>query len=497
MNPRLAKELRPLLFPWSVAAIAAVGHLAGLASPTFAGGAFGSLLIGLAGTAFVIGVLVLAAMPIAIELQDRTLMLLLTQPTERLRLWKEKILASTVAIVALGIVHGIASGVTGHDHLSLSVILLCAAFALAAICSIGYYTLATRSLLIGIACAVAMPYGIAACFYLIVSFVLGLQIQLSEQATVTLIVVACIAYSMLYIWLSRRQFVQHELRDVAVSRAAEVPAALIPRKLTEILRGRRTGGGANLVRKEISLQKPIFLVSAVFTACWLITLFLMLLRPVWRENLVAVFHGLTATQIVLAVILAGCVSLGDDRALGTAAWHLTLPISARRQWMIKLLVSAGTLVAVAVVLPLLLAMLTSFNARVGLLAMHQHDAPEFVLVGGIVFLLSFWSASMAANTVRAAIMTMLWLFVFGAVMVTAYNFAEQWTGIRSVTIPDAPAHRGVYLNMLLGIAGVAAIALTQSLQQFRRLDVRKTIWLRNAAILATAIFALTIWGALD
>jgi ABC-type transport system involved in multi-copper enzyme maturation permease subunit len=132
MNPRLAKELRPLVLPWSVAALGATGHLAGLANSSFANGAFGSFLIGLAGVAFVVGVLVLAAMPIAIELEARTLALLFTQPMDRLRLWKDKLLAAALAIVALGIVHGFASGVTGHGHLSLPLIVLYAAFALAA-----------------------------------------------------------------------------------------------------------------------------------------------------------------------------------------------------------------------------------------------------------------------------------------------------------------------------------------------------------------------------
>src|SRR2546425_12814719 len=97
MNPRLAKELRPLLWPWGIAALAGAGHLVALANPVFAKGEFGSFLTGLAGVAFVTGVLVLAALPMGVELHDRTLALLLSQPTERTRLWKEKLMAATLA----------------------------------------------------------------------------------------------------------------------------------------------------------------------------------------------------------------------------------------------------------------------------------------------------------------------------------------------------------------------------------------------------------------
>src|SRR6266487_829903 len=62
MNPRLAKELRPLLLAWCVAALAAAGYLVAPTQPLFAKGEFGSFLIGLAGIAFVAGCLLLAAL---------------------------------------------------------------------------------------------------------------------------------------------------------------------------------------------------------------------------------------------------------------------------------------------------------------------------------------------------------------------------------------------------------------------------------------------------
>jgi hypothetical protein len=388
VNPRIAKEFRPLLLPWIVAAFAAAAHFVAFADSMLAKGESGSFLVGFARVAFVTGVLVLSALPVGFELHDRTLMLLLSQPAERTRLWREKLNAATLSVLALTIVHGVASAVTGH--LSNMEAILYAVFAVTAICSVGCHTLAARSVIVGIASAVAAPFAIALGVHLFVYYVLGLRVQLGEEETIALIAIGCTAYSAFSLWFGRRQFTSFELKDAGVPRGAQIPERLVPRKLTEFFRSRPTSAVANLIRKEVCLQKPIFLVSAIFTACWLLALAMMVLRPAWHDHCVAVLHGLTGTQVVLMVILTGCVSLGDDKALGTVAWHMTLPISARRQWFIKLLVAAATTVATAVLLPALLAALTLYNARVGLLALSPHDALRFVIPCAVVFVLSFW-----------------------------------------------------------------------------------------------------------
>ena len=135
MNPSLTKEFRPLFLPWCVAALAAAGHLVAWTNPVFAHGEFGSFLIGLAGVVFVVGVLALAALPIGFELHDRTLTLLLSQPAQRTRLWRGKILAATLSIFALALVHGLASAVTGHLRLPEAILFM--AFVVTAISSVG------------------------------------------------------------------------------------------------------------------------------------------------------------------------------------------------------------------------------------------------------------------------------------------------------------------------------------------------------------------------
>jgi len=508
MNSRLTKELRPLRLPWTIAAIAAGGHLVGVDGWAAANGPLASFLAGLAVTAFVGGVLVIAAMPVGVELQERTLSLLFSQPMERGRLWKEKLLAASLMVSSLGVIQVIAISLTGQ--LEVSSVLLFTAFAIAAVCSIGYYTLATRSVLVGIACAVGLPYTLTLTAYLVVRYLFGLELQLSDNQALTLALSACAAYSIFSLWLSYRQFTTLELKDAVVSRAAEVPAILIPRKLSDLFRARPTGVTLNLIRKEVCLHKPLFLVSAIFTAAWLITLLLLLLRPEWREDCMAAFAGLIGTQVILMVILGGCTALGDDKALGTSTWHLTQPVSARRQWLIKLLTALGTTFSVAVILPALLAFLTFGKGNLDSLATNASNLAGPALFCLMAFLASFWSASMTVNTVRAAIGCILTLAGFFAMMTLALGVSSwlfQSSSLQGPVLTQLLArwqiapdflirHPGVTGYSVLLVGSIATIvALAQSLALFQCGQTLRRTKLRYAVILALIALFGSLWCA--
>jgi hypothetical protein len=387
--------------------------------------------------------------------------------------------------------------------LELSGALLYAAFVVTAICSVGYHTLAARSIIVGIASAAATPWTIALGVHLFIYYVLRQHIELGEKATVALVLSACAAYSGFSLWLGHRQFVRLELKDSPVSRSAQVPEVLVPTRLTELFRARPTTPVWNLICKEICLQKPIFLVSAIFTAAWLSMLLLMVLMPAWQDDLVGVLHGLTGAQVVLMVILTGCVALGDDKALGTTAWHLTLPISIRRQWTAKLLVSAATLVGTALLLPVILAALTLFKARVGLLDLRPGDLLGMSIPCLAVFVVSFWSASMVTNTVRAALMTMFTLVLLGFTTGTANWLATQGGGLQTPLLtwfvaetqrPPGPFSGAAvfFVTVALGL-GAAFLTLTQSLQVFRHLNLKPSMVVWKMVTIFVAVFAIAFW----
>lgn len=502
MNPRLAKELRPLLLPWALAAAASVGHLLARPNSAYFHGALGDFVTGLAGLAFIMGVLVLAAMPMGAELHERTLALLFSQPIERARLWKAKLLTASVMIAALALVHGWATIAMGR--LDPFDALLYLAFVVVAIASVGYHTLATRSVLVGIASAAGTPFAITLSTYLIIRYLFGLELELSNQAALTLILSASGVYAALSLWLSRRQFVSLELRDAAVSRAAEVPAALVPKRLSGLFHARSTGVVLNLIRKEVCLHKPIFLVSAIFTAVWLLTLLLMLLQPAWHDNCAATLNGLTGAYVVLMSILGGCVALGDDKALGTALWHLTLPVSARRQWFIKLSTAFVMFIGVAFVLPTLLAALTLFKAQVGLLAIPAGEIGDLLIPCVLVFMASFWSASMVSNTVQAALTCVLGCATLGTATASGILAAENFGGLQTHLLSGITAFTqskpGFIYSISYGLVGfsviflgVVYVPLKQSLTQFRRGQSSSRDFKKNALVLVGLVFVGTFW----
>src|SRR5262249_51611242 len=123
-------------------------------------------------------------------------------------------------------------------------------------------------------------------------------------------------------------------------------------------------GIANLVRKEVRLQMPIFLIGILTTGCWMITLAALVLQPARASFFTNVFDTIGAIHIILVFVLAASVSLGEEKSLGLAAWHLTLPVSAMRQWLVKVSVVAATVALVGFVVPLILAGMTPIHTAI-------------------------------------------------------------------------------------------------------------------------------------
>jgi len=95
MNAILAKESRPLLLPWCLAAFAA---LILVLNPDI-----DPLIPAIANFTFFFCVAILCSMSFGLEFQQRTFQLLLVQPLSRTRLWGDKMLVLSVAVVTLGL----------------------------------------------------------------------------------------------------------------------------------------------------------------------------------------------------------------------------------------------------------------------------------------------------------------------------------------------------------------------------------------------------------
>jgi len=512
MRKRLAKELRPLLLPAGVAAAAAIAPL-GLAkcgaSTVHEVWAFfvGLLFFVFLGSAAIIG-----AVPFGGEFQHRTLYLVLSQPLTRRRLWTEKVLALVIMLIALHLVQLGANTLLGWSMLRWQITpreeVLVAMFLIVTLCSAGFWTLIARSTIGGVAFTICGQFLVALVLGWIWSRARGVP-QGFESPPLALFLIAGLVYAPLLLWLGWRKFAHLELSDQFFGGSESNLSSRIARGLSfSWLRCRTRACTANLVRKELRLQRPVFKVAGVLSLCWFVALAFCFFESRQADFFETAFSLLTACYVILVPLLAGGVCMTEEKVLELNLWHLTLPVSARRQWLVKLAVGAGLSIVMGLVLPALLALLTSIKQDVGLVQFwrENHGWDDLVAATSILFvpfLLSFWAGTMLSNTVRAVLAGVagaVMLFFIGTV---GGMFALQMGGIETIlfkwliaelqTSPPMVWSNVTVLGTLLFSAAGLWLVLRQSLAQFRREQVQARKVIASCAVLAVFTFFGIFW----
>jgi len=607
LNRSLEKELKPLLLPWCVAA---VGGLI----------PFGDELEAVLGTLLSFGgFAVLAAMVHAIEFQERTLPLLLSLPAERWRLWGDKLVAIAIAAISLAClnwrVHGLLAGFPIQDLGPLVGWL----FLMGTICSLGFWIVTTRSVLLGIALSFGVQFvvfiglGLAAAEWVVpgtgirggdfagplvvgglvycgafiwlgrefwktqflskagaallvlVMFgagqilegyyganretlldlcyaalfvlatlgsvawwtliarttiggavltvaaqfvaVLGLQVGLSlftgadmgfgDSRLPTLVCLGAPLYSALFLWGGWRRFSRLEVTEPSYGEGLLAPGKVEPgHSRWSWLRCRAGEGLLNLGRKELRLQKPLLLLAAVFSVCWLAVFALQWLQP--HHGYENVGDVLVCLFMPLALVLAGSLSLGEEKTLSVASWHLALPVSATRQWLVKLGVGAFTGAVLGLVLPLGLAWVSSWANEGGLLLKENKNGwIALASISGGLFVIGFWAATLVANTIRAALIA-----VAGLVPLFLCGMAGSWCAQQTCGFPHGlwvalGVGGGPEVPGFFGVVGfvviVASIALVQSLLQFRRIRIPTATVFTHSLVLGGGVVLGSFW----
>ena len=497
MNPRIAKEFRALSLPWIVCAVASFGHFAGKGP-----GSWAQISGALAAFAFFAGCLILAALPFGTEFQQRTWTLVLGQPVDRFRLWKEKFLTATAAVLTLVAVHSTVALLAKH-RLPFDDLLPVLGFVVATICCAGLCALTSRSVIGGMAFAIC--YQFLAMGLVSAGIYFGCKIAGHDAATVfswpfTIIYIAVgVSFSAFTLWLGWRVFARMELRDATASANLTLPDWLIPKSVAVQLRCQPTGAWRNLIRKEFCLQKPVFTIAAIFMALWIIGGFLFLLTQ--STTYKVMLDVLTVLHIPIVSLLVGCVADGDEKSLDTRAWHLTLPIAAYGQWMAKFLVATIVAVSIGAMLPI---------ATKSVAEPHGFGTEETVMACFIAWTfmtLGFWSASLTRNTVSAVITTIATIVGLSAVIAMATALARVCGGLLSWPLSWYLAHFQSSIHpppspgmALLVISTSACVALTavQSARLFRRIQPEDRSLIGNVIALAGLVFLLTFgWVDFD
>ena len=405
---RMYKEARPLVWPWC--AVVCAGALPLLHPPQPLGEV--SYLV------FVLGILLLATLPFGNEFQHRTFSLLLSQPISRMQIWREKLSITAIAVFTAALVFEAsrrASGVhAGREFWGYAV-----AATIVFVASAPFWTLFTRSIVGG----VVLNFGA----YFLILVVGGFfwrwgYGKLAASTFFATMGFESLGYAGLMLWLGWRKLAKFQATGgMAGGDLLTAGPDVLPGALVSWLRCRPTGAVLNLIRKEFRLLRPVWLISLLAAVDWACLTLLGLLHPQGLNSSfgTAVISVGGISTFVIAV-LAGSLSLGEERTSGTHLWHLTLPVSARRQWLIKLFMALFAGILCAALLPVLVLIAGGFRFGSPFRFVDVHTAMVWLLTASLLTFASFWCACAANGTVRAA----LWLLPTMGALLLAIDFSE-------------------------------------------------------------------------
>jgi len=426
MNPiatRILKEERSLFWPWC--AVAIVGVL-----PLVRHQPVSSLLFpeiphwmveDISFVGFFFGIPLLAALSFGNEFQHRTISLLLSQPVRRMEIWGEKLSVMIVAVVSAALVFGLGWRATLQQDPELWVV--GGAWVIAILASATYWTLVARSLLGGLAlnagvhsliliAKINLPYWFPGIWHLS-------PVETTTASWTGAFVFLC--YACVMVWLGRRKFARFQVTGaIAGDDLLMAGPDVMPRALAGWFRCRPSEPVLNLIRKELRLLRPVWLISLLAIPAWICLP--VYGRAIERSSAAAVTMVLIVLGLIpLIAVLAGTLSLGEERTSGTHSWHMTLPVPARRQWLIKLVMALLAGVVCPTLLPIVVLMAGGrFLGWPLIMSGHLDAATAWLLAMALLCIASFWCASAVNGTVRAA----LWVFPVMIALALAASRAE-------------------------------------------------------------------------
>ena len=424
---RIYKEARPLFWPWCAVALTAVLPL--VYSWRLVGGA---IPLG-----FIFGIALLANLAFGSEFHHRTFSLLLSQPVSRMEIWREKLGVTLGVALSAFLIFIWATWPVSFRLEDLLALAGPGAWLVATIASATFWTLFTGSTLGGLILSFtgqSVVVFAASIAQWRLRLALGVAVNAQPRApripnfafllaNINLGVVPIIAllgYSGVMLWLGWRKLARFQATGAAAGDDLLIAGPdIMQGVLAGWLRCRPTGVVFNLIRKEIRLLRPVWLLTILAAAGWTCVTLVWLLhhgRTIMTFQITVVSLGVTCTLLI--PILAGSLSLGEERTSGAHAWHLTLPVSALLQWGVKLCVALFAGFVGAWLFPALITspfLFMSSNLWVG----------GHVVLITVLFLTfaAFWSACAVNGTVRAV----LWVFPVVIALYLAWEFG-RWAG---------------------------------------------------------------------
>ena len=406
MKPNSAqwmKEARQIAWPWTLFMLGGSAVLAHrwLAAPDLQVGAglwkSASEWILLVGS--FLGSSLLAALPLGSEFQYGTLAMRLAQPVNRHALWRQKLLVTFAAVAPPAVVYCLALDMRFGRPFSVMV----ASWIVVTTVGALPLTLLARSTMGGM---VLNNFGSS-------GVTLGWVYYERHGHFPPLLLwnagVLVVVYAIVMTWLGRRLLVRFQAVDGMQASEVFIPGArLVPHVVAEWLRCRPMQPVRNLTRREFHLLRALWPLAILYLASWSVLATFRRL-PADRPDSAPVLFVMTIVFGVLIAILAGTLSLGEEKTWGTHDWHMTLPVSVSLQWAVKLLFALSTSLVFVALLPMSILTLGRWINGSGVHSLNGNVAAQWLVGAAGITLAAFWCACVVRGTVQAT----LWVFALG------------------------------------------------------------------------------------
>lgn len=476
---RLRKELRELLVPGLQATGFTLAVALALESTIAA-------LLGFACLCFY-----LAVRPLGVEVDRGTFGRLLAQPLSRSRLWWEKNLATTVALLlSAGLLLGMMAGFEHEPRLTVFWWIV----PFVALASGPGWSLVLRDSTLATWVAMAVPTFLYSGTFLVETQFRKMLPSLLETEW------ALMLYGVVMAVWSYRRFRNFEL---TTGGGRQSPVATKWWRL--VSSERRLHPVKQLLLKELRLQSSSLLLAGIVVAGWLAD---ALLPPTGHRFqtggedvealLVLARAGLAILAIFIVPLLIGANAVASERRIGVLSWQLALPVPLYLQWWLKLFCTALLILGVGMI---------SGAGMMKLVALGQLPLPSYflpdgagifwltLLVSAIFGILGFYGSRHARTPFRAVgYALVMGLIVYYLWRLAGFTFLigdtlwleRRWPSKTSVTLGGV---------LILGL--LVWMLLTPSQEEWlarRRLRRSAILALLGGGFFVTQIFMLRETG---
>jgi hypothetical protein len=403
---RIIKEARALFWPWVAVMVVA------LSRPFVSALSFNLRFEDLGIAGFCLGLPFLAALPFGNEFQYRTASQLLSQPVSRLQIWREKLIVMLVAVVSVSLAFFLTWPILSADIIQW---VIAAAFLVATIGSSTFWALIARSTIGGLILNVAVQ-GMIVQFWAGFAQAAAARRHVTADAFPFLIAGAAgtVCYAGAMLWLGSRQLAKFQVTGDTSSQDLMSVRRLMPESVAQWFRSQPAGPTLNLIRKEAHLLRPVWLLTLLALAFLLCVAPLRLFSFPGRDAIIADAGVLVVSMFLLmASVLTGSLSMGEERQLGTHSWHLMLPVSVRVQWVIKVVSNMLAIAACGYLVLRTADFLLGPVFQTGFRGLLNNSEPSVLLFCMLSLTLpAFWCACAVNGTVRAAAWTVPVVAIF-------------------------------------------------------------------------------------